>query len=64
MIRNINKLVLIADVLASMTLCIKPKETDNSIHPKNLVLFEINRIIINLNNYVYTIFNYIIDIMK
>jgi len=64
MIRNANKLVLIADALATMTLCIKPKELDNSIYPKNLVLFEINRIIINLNNYVYTIFNYIIDIMK
>ena len=64
MIRNINKLVLIADVLASMTLCIKPKDLDLYVNPKNFVLFEINRIIINLNNYVYTIFNYIIDIMK
>ena len=64
MVHNKNRLVLVSDFQANTTLCLKPIDLDPYVYPKVLVSFEINNITVNLNNYLYTVMNYIVDIMK
>ena len=64
MILNEKRLVLIPHILASMTLSLKPLNLITHDNPKILLCFEISNIIMNMNNYLYTILNYIMDIMK
>lgn len=64
MAHDINRLVLIGKSEASLVLCLKNKNLDTSKEPKMLIRFDVNGITVNLNNYLYTVLNYIVDIMR